>query len=58
MAHARDNGKQLGAAGNRPYLRKSGNCIAPCEQIRNRRPAPDRPHFGSPDSGLTYFCEE
>ena len=60
LAHARQNGKRLG----RPATAAVTRCGNPetasrrRQQIRNRPTVADRPHLGSPDSGLTYFSEK
>ena len=59
LAHARAE-RQTAWAGRqrRPYtLRKSGNCIAPAQQIRDRPPASGRPYLGAPDSGRLFLAE-
>ena len=53
LAHARQNGKTSGPAGNGGYC-SGGNPETASrrrQQIRNRPPASDRPHFRSPNPG-------
>ena len=57
LAHARQNGKRLGRPRTAATPRRQGPETASCrcQQGRDRPPFADRPHLGSPDSGLTYF---
>jgi putative DNA-invertase from lambdoid prophage Rac len=57
LADARRNGQRLGRPMTAGLHADKGTKTASCrcQQGRDRPPFADRPHFGSPDSGLTYF---
>jgi putative DNA-invertase from lambdoid prophage Rac len=50
LAHARENGKRLGSAGNHGRTRCGNPQTVSCwhQQIRNRAPRTDRPYIGPP----------